>query len=79
MTEYKPPLNDIRLVLNEISDIGALCDLPEYEHVDRETVDGVLEELGRFAAEVVSPVNQIGDKEGCSVEDGVVTLSLIHI
>ena len=74
MTEYKPPLNDIRLVLNEISDIGALCDLPEYEHVDRETVDGVLEELGRFAAEVVSPVNQIGDKEGCSVEDGVVTM-----
>ncbi len=74
MTEYKPPLNDIRLVLNEISDIVALCDLPEYEHVDRETVDGVLEELGRFAAEVVSPVNQIGDKEGCSVEDGVVTM-----
>ncbi|SVA52685.1 uncharacterized protein METZ01_LOCUS105539, partial [marine metagenome] len=30
MTEYKPPLNDIRLVLNEISDISRLCDLPDY-------------------------------------------------
>ena len=61
MTEYKPPLNDIRLVLNEISDISRLCDLPGYEHVDVETIDGVLEELGRFAAEVVSPVNKIGE------------------
>ena len=74
MTEYKPPLNDIRLVLNEISDISRLCDLPGYEHVDVETVDGVLEELGRFAAEVISPVNKIGDQEGCSVSDGVVTM-----
>ena len=74
MTEYKPPLNDIRLVLNEISDISRLCDLPGYEHVDVETIDGVLEELGRFAAEVVSPVNKIGDQEGCSVSDGVVTM-----
>ena len=74
MTEYKPPLNDIRLVLNEISDISKLCDLPGYEHVDVETVDGVIEELGRFAAEVISPVNKIGDQEGCSVADGVVTM-----
>ena len=74
MTEYKPPLNDIRLVLNEISDISRLCDLPGFEHVDVETIDGVLEELGRFAAEVISPVNKIGDQEGCSVSDGVVTM-----
>jgi alkylation response protein AidB-like acyl-CoA dehydrogenase len=74
MTEYKPPLNDIRLVLSEISDISRLCDLPDYEHVDVETIDGVLEELGRFAAEVISPVNKIGDQKGCSVSDGVVTM-----
>ncbi len=65
MTEYKPTLNDIRLVLYEISDISRLYDLPGFEHVDVETIDGVLEELGRFAAEVNSPVNKIGDQEGC--------------
>ena len=73
MSDYRPPLEDIRLVLDEISDISAICDLPGYEHVDPETVDSVLDELGRFVAEVVAPVNRIGDEEGCTVTDGVVT------
>ena len=73
MSDYRPPLDDIRLVLAEISDLAAICDLPGYEHVDPETVDGVLDELGRFVAEVVAPVNRIGDEEGCSVTDGVVS------
>jgi len=72
MSDYRPPLDDIRLVLEEISDISAICDLPGYEHVDPETIDGVLDELGRFVAEVVAPVNRIGDEEGCTVTDGVV-------
>ena len=74
MTNYRPPLADIRLVLDEIADIAAICELPDFEHVDPETVDGVLDELGRFVAEVVAPVNRIGDEEGCSVADGVVTV-----
>ncbi len=74
MTNYRPPLADIRLVLDEIADIAAICELPDFEHVDPETVDGVLDELGRFVAEVVAPVNRIGDEEGCSVSDGVVTV-----
>ena len=56
------------------ADIAAICELPNFEHVDREIVDGVLDELGRFVAEVVAPVNRIGDEEGCSVTDGVVTV-----
>jgi alkylation response protein AidB-like acyl-CoA dehydrogenase len=74
MSDYRPPLDDIRLVLDEISDITAICDLPGFEHVDIETIDGVLDELGRFVAEVVAPVNRIGDEQGCSVTDGVVTV-----
>ena len=38
MSDYRPPLEDIRLVLDEISDISAICDLPGYEHVDPETI-----------------------------------------
>ena len=75
MSDYRPPLEDIRLVLDEISDISAICDLPGYEHVDPETVDSVLDELGRFVAEVVAPVNRIGDEEGCAVTDVVVSPS----
>ena len=50
MSDYRPPLDDIRLVLDEISDLEALCDLPGYEHVDPDTIGGVLDELGRFVA-----------------------------
>ena len=51
MGDYRPPLDDIRLVLDEISDISAICDLPAFEHVDVETIDGVLDELGRFVVD----------------------------
>ena len=74
MVDYAPPLDDIRLVLHEVADIEGICDLPGYEHVDPDTIERMLDELGRFVAEVVAPVNRIGDLEGCSVEDGVVTM-----
>ena len=74
MTDFKPPLDDIRLVLAEIGDIGAVCDLPDFDHVDVDTIDGVFDELGRFVAEVIAPTNRIGDEQGCSVTDGVVTV-----
>ena len=45
MSDYSPPLDDIRLVLREISDIEGICELPGYEHVDVDTIDGMLEEL----------------------------------
>ena len=74
MIDFKPPLDDIRLVLTEIGDIGGLCDLPDFDHVDVDTIDGVLDELGRFVAEVIAPTNRIGDEQVCSVADGVVTV-----
>ncbi|MBS1265966.1 MAG: 3-methylmercaptopropionyl-CoA dehydrogenase [Acidimicrobiaceae bacterium] len=74
MTDFKPPLDDVRLVLAEIADIGEVCALPDFDHVDVDTIDGVLDELGRFVAEVIAPTNRIGDEQGCSVADGVVTV-----
>ena len=74
MSDYRTPLDDIRLTLDAISDISSICDLPGYEHVDPEMVDGMLEELSRFVTEVIGPVDRIGDQQGCTVEDGVVTL-----
>ena len=74
MSDYRTPLDDIRLTLDAITDIPSICDLPGYEHADPETIDGMLDELGRFVAEVIGPVDRVGDQEGCSVEDGVVTM-----
>ena len=61
MTEYVPPLEDIRFVLEHVTDLAALAELPGFEHADPDTVAGVLEEAGRFVAEVFAPLNRIGD------------------
>ena len=61
MSEYTPPLDDIRFVLDEIADLAALAKLPDFEHADPDLVHGALAEAGRFAAEVIGPLNRIGD------------------
>ncbi|MCB1883366.1 MAG: acyl-CoA dehydrogenase [Geminicoccaceae bacterium] len=63
MTPYVPPLDDIRFVLDRIAGPVAL---------DGETVGAVLAEAGRFAAGVLAPLNAVGDREGCRLENGAV-------
>ncbi|MEO5770966.1 MAG: acyl-CoA dehydrogenase family protein, partial [Burkholderiaceae bacterium] len=69
MPSYQPPLRDMRFVLHEL--LGAveqLQEIPAHAELDASTVDAVLEEGGRFAAEVLMPLNQIGDREGCVLD-----------
>jgi hypothetical protein len=44
MTDYTPPLDDIRFVLDELVDLPALTELPAFAHVEPDVLDGVLEE-----------------------------------
>ncbi len=75
MTDYAPPLRDIRFVLDEVADLPGLLAAERFNHVDLDTVHLVLEEVGRFMAEVVAPTNRIGDQEGAVWHpDGSVTL-----
>jgi len=67
MTEYVPPFRDIRFVLEQLVDLAGLCKLGAFAHVDPETVFGVIEESGRFTAEVVGPLNRVGDTAGCEL------------
>jgi len=74
MAEYIPPLHDIRFVLEQLVDLDGLSKLEAYAHVDPETVLGVIEESGRFMAEVIAPLNQVGDAAGNTLDrDGNVT------
>ena len=61
MSEYVPPLDDIRFMLEHVTDLAALAELPGFEHADPETVAGLLDEAGRFFAEQFAPLNRIGD------------------
>src|SRR6516164_9750994 len=74
MAEYVPPLRDIRFVLEQLVDLRGLSKLEAYGHADPGTVLGVIEESGRFMAEVVGPLNRVGDTAGSTLDgDGNVT------
>jgi hypothetical protein len=76
MSDYRPPLRDIEFVLEHIVDIQAVSDLDGFEHVDPDTVRGLLEEAGRFMSEVVAPTNRVGDVAGAvRNDDGTVTVA----
>lgn len=69
---YQAPLRDMRFVLHELFDVSGHCQQLG-NGLDRETIDGVLEEGARFAAEVVAPLNRNSDEQGCRLHDGQVT------
>jgi alkylation response protein AidB-like acyl-CoA dehydrogenase len=74
MPHYTPPLRDMQFVLHELLGVeNALRKLTPYAAIDRETIDAVLEEGGKFCAEVLFPLNQVGDREGCKFHGGEVT------
>ncbi len=64
MTEYAPPLRDIRFAFDEVCDLPDLLELDEFDHVETDMVFAVLDEVGRFAAEVIAPTNVDGDQIG---------------
>jgi acyl-CoA dehydrogenase len=59
--------------LTQVADLEAISKLNGYQHADPETVRTVLEESARFFAEVIAPLNRIGDQQGSVLaEDGTV-------
>ena len=69
MTNYAAPTRDMRFVLNELAGLPDVNQLPGFEEATAETVDAVLEEAGRFAAEVLAPLNRPGDIAGARFND----------
>ena len=71
---YNAPLRDMQFVLHELLEIeSAYRQMPRHAEVGRELVDQVLEEGGKFCADVLAPINRSGDEQGCVREaDGSV-------
>ncbi|MBM3363057.1 MAG: acyl-CoA dehydrogenase [Betaproteobacteria bacterium] len=68
MPVYTPPLRDMQFVMHEVLGISAsLQQLPPHQEMDADTLNAVLEEAGKFAAEVAFPLNRVGDEQGCQL------------
>ena len=72
MPIYKAPLEDVRFVLDTIVGKDSLSALPGYEDATPDLIDQVLTEGAKLCEEVLFPLNQPGDAEGCHYENGVV-------
>ncbi len=74
MSDYSAPLADMRFALEEAASLSDLSSLPTFESVEPDLVDAILQEAGKLAGEVLAPINQSGDREGCQFENGVVRM-----
>lgn len=72
MPTYKTPIDNIRFVLHEVLDASQLSKLPGYEEATPDIIDQVIEEGAKICEQVLFPLNQSGDAEGCHYENGVV-------
>jgi 3-(methylsulfanyl)propanoyl-CoA dehydrogenase len=70
---YRAPINDMLLALNHGAGLQAAVKAGHYGDFDGDITSAVLEEAGRFATDVLAPLNVVGDKNGIKLNDGKVT------
>ena len=71
MPTYTAPTKDINFVLHDVLNIAGST-IPGYADLDPDFTSAILEEAGKITSEVVAPLNVVGDKEGCRLENGIV-------
>ena len=72
MATYAAPVKDMQFILHKVLKVTE-ARVPGYQELDSEFTFAVLEEAGKLASNVLAPLNAVGDKEGCTLENGVVS------
>ena len=74
MPIYKAPVDDALFLLNDVFHLERYGNLPGFSDASPDVVEAVLREAAKFSEEVLTPLNRVGDKEGCKRHaDGSVT------
>jgi alkylation response protein AidB-like acyl-CoA dehydrogenase len=72
MPSYRAPLDDIRFILNDLLGVERLAELPGHADATPDVLLAVIDEAAKFCTEVLFPLNQSGDAEGCRYQNGEV-------
>ena len=67
---YNPPVRDLTFAITELAGLEKITLLPGFEEVNTELLTTILDEAGRFSAEVLAPINHSGDRQGVRLENG---------
>lgn len=73
MPIYNAPMEDIKFVLHDVLGAEKLTEIPDFAEASPDLIDQILEEGAKICEEVLFPLNQSGDEEGCTWKDGEVT------
>lgn len=71
MPIYSPPTRDLQFALHDVLKLSQ-TGLPGHDELDRDFTEAVLDAAGKLASEVLAPLNVVGDRQGCTLENGVV-------
>src|ERR1700759_2592858 len=72
MPIYRAPVEDYRFLIHDFLEVEKHRDLPQFEDMSPDLIHDILTNVGSFCEEVMQPINQSGDLEGCHFENGVV-------
>ncbi|WP_321367511.1 acyl-CoA dehydrogenase [uncultured Celeribacter sp.] len=70
---YVAPTEDMMFVLEELCRLDEIAHLPGLEDATPDMVAAILEEAGKFAGDVLGPLNAVGDQAGLGFAEGEVT------
>ena len=73
MPEYKAPIRDIKFVMQELLDCDSHYQKLGYEDASLDMVDAIVSEAAKFTEQIIAPINQSGDEQGCTWTNGEVT------
>jgi alkylation response protein AidB-like acyl-CoA dehydrogenase len=71
MPSYTAPIKDMQFVLHDVLKVTE-SGIPGYDELEADFTSAILEEAGKLTSEVLAPLNAVGDKEGCRLENGVI-------
>ena len=71
-SEYWVDRRELQFVVLESLNAGKLCELHDFEEFDEEMFKMIINEASTFSEQILAPINESGDRQGCRIENGSV-------